>query len=110
MEANKRKVDKLKANVTTLTGRDGIVDEDLDKDLRKTITDNTDEILKYGADSFEDVFWKQQIEAASQKQECQIRWHPMIRWYLHLKIISYSCPEIIRNHYFAFRTYVKRLQ
>ena len=54
MEANKRKVELLKAKVTTLTERDGIVDEDLDKDLREIMTDNTDEILKkYGADSFE---------------------------------------------------------
>ena len=100
MEANKRKVDQLKAKVTTLTERDGIVvDENLDKDLREIMTDNTDEILKkYRADSFEYVFWEQQKEAASQKQRCQIRWHPMmVRWCLHLKFISSSAYDALRS-------------
>ena len=99
MEANKRKVEQLKIKVTNLTERDGIVvDEDLDKDLREIMMDNTDEIKKYGADSFEYIFWDQQKEAASQKQRCQIRWHPMmIRWCLHLKFISSSAYDALRS-------------
>ena len=37
-------------------------------------------------DSFQQLFWKQQCEAASKKNHCQMRWHPMmIRWCLDLK-------------------------
>ena len=61
--------------------------------------DNTDEIMKkYGADSFEYTFWQQQKEAASQKQRCQIRWHPMIiYWCLHLKFMSSSDYDAFRS-------------
>ena len=102
MEANKRKVEQLKAKVTKMTKRDGIlIDEDLDKDLREIMMDpdNTDEIMrKYGADSFECVLWQQQKEAASQKQRSQIRWHPMlIRWCLHLIFISSSAYDALRS-------------
>ena len=40
MEANKRKMEQLKAKVTKLTETDGItIDEDLDKDLREIMMD-----------------------------------------------------------------------
>ena len=40
MEANKRKMEQLKAKVTKLTETDGItIDEDLDKDLREITMD-----------------------------------------------------------------------
>jgi hypothetical protein len=100
MEVNKRKVDQLKSKVTNLTEKDGIiVPEDLDKDLKDIMAENTDEIMaKYGADSFEYIFWDQQKQAASQKRRCQIRWHPMmIRWCLHLKFISSSAYDALRS-------------
>ena len=61
--------------------------------------DDTDEIMKkYGADSFEYIFWQQQKEAASQKQRCQIRWHPMIIcWCLQLKFMSSSGYDAFRS-------------
>ena len=72
--------------------------------------DDTHEIMKkYGVDFFEYVFWQQQKEAASQKQRCQIRWHPMIIcWCLHLKFMS-SGYDAFRSSgsYFTFRTYTE---
>ena len=63
------------------------------------MTDKTDEIMKkYDADSFENIFWQQQKEAASKKHKCQIRWHPMmVRWCLHLKFISSSAYDASRS-------------
>ena len=65
MEVNKRKVEQLKAKITQLSERDRIIiDDDLDKDLREIMTDKTDEIMKkYGANSFEYIFWQQQKAA-----------------------------------------------
>lgn len=37
-------------------------------------------------DSFRQLFWSQQLKAASQKNACTMKWHPlMIRWCLSLR-------------------------
>ena len=41
------------------------------------------------------VFWELQKEATSQKQRCQIRWHPIIHWCL--KFISSSAYDALRS-------------
>ena len=36
--------------------------------------------------SFQCIFWEQQLQAAKQKDSCSMRWHPlMIRWCLYLQ-------------------------
>ena len=94
MEANKRKVEQLKNKVTKVTERDGIiVDEDLGKDLR-----DNDGYHRWNYEEVWSSFWQKQEAAASQKQRCQIRWHPMIIcWCLHLQFMSSSAYDAFRS-------------
>ena len=52
----------------------------------------------YSKDSFERLFWAQQLKAAAQKNCKQMRWHPtVIRWSLYLKSKSTTGYNALRK-------------
>ena len=49
-------------------------------------------------ETFSDIFWQQQLKAASVKGKSGMRWHPaMIRWCLYLHHKSSGCYLTLRN-------------
>ena len=55
-------------------------------------------IEEYGEDSFQSVFWMQQMKALTTKSKTHIRWHPVIiRWALYLHYKSSGAYETLRK-------------
>ena len=53
---------------------------------------------EYGEDSFQSIFWMQQMKALTAKSKTQIRWHPVIiRWALYLRYKSFGAYETLRK-------------
>ena len=52
----------------------------------------------YPEESFSRLFWEDQLKAASAKNPCQVRWHPvMIKWCLNLKLLSGCAYHALRT-------------
>lgn len=65
------------------------VDEDLYKNLEDIMNERTEEIRNnYPPNSFDRLFWEQQLEAMKVKDVTQVRWRLMIKWCLSLKLLS----------------------
>lgn len=49
------------------------------------VSEAPDVLKDLPANSFQRIFWEQQLEASKQKDSRTMRWHPlMIRWCLYL--------------------------
>ena len=64
------------------------LDEDMHKDMVGIM--KSSEVLSFmkslPEDSFRQLFWAQQMEAATKKNPCSMKWHPlMILWCLTLR-------------------------
>ena len=93
-------VSKLQANIKELTENRGeLVDNELHKDLLGLMNENSERINTiYPEGSFANLFWKEQLKAASVKDPRQVRWHPLvIRWCLNLKLMSSSAYHATRT-------------
>ena len=66
------------------------LDADSHGDILKMVEDCTGEALKkHPPDSFQHVFWQQQLHCARKKDQRQRRWHPlMIKWALYVQHLS----------------------
>ena len=98
---NRRKVlERLKCCVNVATEQHGIYIEDaLETDIKQTMEEKSNEIRKTcNADSFQCIFWNQQLELLKLKDKRRIRWHPMmIRWCLSLKLLSSTSYHALRS-------------
>ena len=98
---NRRKeLERLKCCVNVATEQHGICIEDaLETDIKQIMQEKSNEIRKtYKADSFQCIFWNQQLELLKLKDKRQIRWHPMmIRWCLSLKLLSSASYHALRS-------------
>lgn len=66
----------------------GFLDEESKCYLKDIITspESSQYLQQLPSDSFQHVFWQQQVEAASQANSRSIRWHSlMVRWCLYLR-------------------------
>ena len=74
------------------------IDDELHHGLSEIMKDHSKEIAKkYDSKSFHCLFWNEQIKN-SLKDPTQRQWHPMlIRWCLHLKMISSSAYDTLRH-------------
>ena len=98
--AAEKKVKRLKESISKLITSSNIeVDNNLNHDLSKIMHDNQGKIIKdFPEDSFQRLFWNQQMQSLSVKNDRQLRWHPMIiKWCLHLKIISSAAYHAMRS-------------
>ena len=68
-------------------------------DLVEMMKDHSDTIQsKYGQDSFQGIFWTQQLKSATASKPSGRRWHPlMIKWCLYLHHLSGKAYETIRK-------------
>ena len=78
---------RLKAKISqNCEASEVMVDEGLLSDF-KAICGNLPDVLKLNQnDSFFNIVWQQQMQAAAKKDSRTMRWHPlMIRWCLSLR-------------------------
>ena len=80
--------DRLKKKIAAASEAVGLsLDEEVHDDLKEIVTSKSTEFFEgLPAGSFQQIFWQQQVEAASQRNARSMRWHPlMIRWCLYLR-------------------------
>jgi len=96
-QQSQRKVHNLEKQQQRLIQIDGVnVDEATHTGLL-SILENFQEESK-DSDTFESIFWQQQLKAASLKDKRGMRWHPaIIRWCLYLHYKSSGCYSTIRK-------------
>ena len=72
---------------------------DMHSDLKTVMEEMAADVeANYSKDSFERLFWAQQLKAAAQKNCKQMRWHPtVIRWSLYLKSKSTTGYNALRK-------------
>lgn len=75
------------------------VDEVLNDDLSAIMDEHQEEIeKKYSPDSFQRLFWEEQIKARGMQKSSSMKWHPMmIRWCLNLKLLSPSAYSLLKS-------------
>lgn len=92
-----KKVEQLKTKLEKMTQSVGVnLDNDLNSDMNAIVSENSDTI-SHPPNSFAHIFWDQQKESM-RKDPKQMRWHPMmIKWCIHLKMLSSSCYNSFRS-------------
>ena len=75
------------------------LDEELSKDMQQIFTDNTMKIQNfYQPESFQCLFWDQQMKALYLTDKRSMRWHPLIiKWCLYLRHLSGKAYETLRQ-------------
>ena len=78
--------DHLKKKIAAAAEQAGVVvNEETHADLVAITSESMKFFEELPPDSFQRIFWQQQVEAATQKDARTMRWHPvMIHWCLHL--------------------------
>lgn len=95
-----KKVKRLKEKVATLMEKGSIqVDSELHNDLSQMMNSHHQQVLKeFPENSFQRLFWEQQLQNVRVKNAKQFRWHPMIiKWCLHLKMVSSAAYNAMRT-------------
>ena len=66
------------------------LDDQMNSDLLKIMDENTERVKSdFAENSFQRLFWEQQLKSTKVKDKRQMSWHPMIiKWCLHLKMLS----------------------
>lgn len=95
-KALERLKNKLHIQITSQSLK---VEEPVHNDLVMIMQTHSKDILsKYGEESFQFLFWSQQLKAATTTSCSGRRWHPLIiKWCLYLYHVSRKAYETIRN-------------
>ena len=92
------KCNRLRSKIVELTEQKGVyIDENTEKDLVTIMEENNSVVDKFPEQSFQRLFWQQQMEAVKRsRQGC--RWHPLfIKFCLYLRHKSSGAYELLRN-------------
>ena len=95
----KQQLRRMKEKVNEIIEQDGIW---LDECMHIIITGCMQEKSKlvndsFQPDSFQLLFWKQQMQVISKKNSKAIRWHPLIiKWCIYLQHLSSGAYEVLR--------------
>ena len=78
------------------------VDDQMNSDLLKIMDENTERVKSdFAENSFQRLFWEQQLKSTKVKDKRQMRWHPMIiKWCLHLKMLSSAAYHTLQTSEF----------
>ena len=83
-----KQLDRLKRKIAKASESTGVTLDEQTHDF-KNITTSSDSSVFFEnlpKDSFQYIFWRQQVEAANKKVAKSMRWHPlMIRWCVYLR-------------------------
>lgn len=76
-----------------------IVEDPIHNDLVTIMKKQSESVLsQYGEESFQGIFWSQQLKATAATTASGRRWHPLIiKWCLYLHHVSSKAYETIRN-------------
>lgn len=98
VRSKERLIQTLRKKIDHVIQEEGIeVDEAMHNDL-VTIMKKHGQSDDNLSDNFKDIFWQQQLRAASLKDTRSMRWHPaIIRWCLYLHHRSSGCYSTLRN-------------
>ena len=98
VRSKERQIQYLKRKVDDIVQAEGIkVDEGLHKDLVTIMKKNKPD-ENATERKFKEIFWQQQLKAATLKNFRSMRWHPaIIRWCLYLQHRSSGCYSTLRN-------------
>ena len=92
--------DCLLAKLEAVVEQDGItLDGEVHDNICTLIVGGEPTVIElYPKDSFQQLFWQQQQQAARVKNSCFMRWHPLfIRWCSYLKHVSCHAYDILRQ-------------
>lgn len=95
-----KQVDRLKSKIADAVAQKGIeVDEELHRDLQQVMSTESSRIAdSHAPDSFQQLFWQEQHEAAKKANAKGMRWHPMmIRWCIYLWHKSSGAYDLLRE-------------
>ena len=74
-----------------------VADDNIHHDLQEIMEENTPRITAFPKNSFERLFWEQQLKALQLKDGRSMRWHPlMIKWCLYLRHLSWKPYETLQ--------------
>ena len=92
-----RQHDRLRRKIATAADNANfVVDEETHNDLISITAGSAKFLDDIPPDSFQRIFWQQQVEAAAQKDSRTMRWHPlMIRWCLYLQHRLVMCNTFV---------------
>jgi len=91
---------RLEKRISESIDKGGIqLDAELNEDMKQIVTDSTKDVHNfYEPDSFQHLFWDQQIKALSLNDKRSMRWHPLIiKWCLYLRHLSGKAYETLRQ-------------
>ena len=75
------------------------IDDTIQQDLTHLMNEHTTALRqKHGPESFQTIFWEQQLSATKKKNAKSIRWHPLvIKWCLYLHHKSSGAYKTLRD-------------
>ena len=95
-----RALQRMKSKVDSHIESEALqVDQTMDGNLRMIMNSQTQNVLsKYSEDSFQAIFWKQQLKLSACKSPNGRRWHPLVmKWAMYLHHLSGKAYDTIRN-------------
>ena len=84
----KMSLERISAKIKNSIEKNGeVLDEDSHEDMATIMKEHTASVnARFPEDSFQKIFWDQQLKALSVKNLRSVRWHPlMIKWCLYLR-------------------------
>ena len=96
----KQHIKNLRQRIETITIQDGVnLSDELHSDIKLIASTNTQDIYsRFPEDSFQRLFWDQQLQASSYKNSKSMKWHPLfIKWCLYLRHLSGKSYEHLRQ-------------
>jgi len=94
------RISQLQERISSVTAKVGItLTDDLHNDVVKIAAANTKRVHStYSEDSFQRIFWDQQVQASKYKNAKSMKWHPLfIKWCLYLRHLSGKSYEVLRS-------------
>ena len=92
--------ERLKDRISYLCQKEGVLlDETLHQDMVSIMEESEESIhSSHKEDSFQRLFWDQQVTASKLSDPRQMQWHPhLIRWCLHLRLVSGGGYRLLRE-------------
>ena len=96
----RHQIETLKTKIHCYNENGGIfINSFLERDLETIMNEmNSTVTQSHPSNSFQRLFWEQQLQAVRNRDNRQVRWHPaMIKWCLNLKLLSSSSYHALRS-------------
>jgi len=98
--SSKKRINYVQEKISSLINDSGVeVSTELNNDLLFIMRKNSKQVkIEFPDKSFSNLFWEQQLQAASVKDARVMRWHPLIiKWCLYLQHKSSGAYDLLRK-------------